>query len=470
MQDKKRLLSYFFLDFLSAFISWQLFSILRFYIFKNTTGFFDLYDFIFNDKAILLGVLVPFFWTIEYSLSGYYSMPRRKTVLGDLQHSAINTFIGVLVLFFLIIINDYPESPELYYEIVLGFFLIHFIITSAFRLLMTSPLINKQSKGILNVPIIVVGTGENALRVLGEFNSSRTNLSYKLIGFVRTGKEKDLLQDEQILGDLKDLGNIIKDNNVEELIIAIDSLNPDHKQSLLNKLYLYKLPIKSVASRNDMISGNVSLFSLFGIPMVRMTPLLMPVWQKNLKTIFDYFCSSIVIVLLLPLYIYLAIRVKSDSPGKIFFSQKRVGKNGRIFNMYKFRTMYEGSEPNGPLLSSVDDPRVTPYGKIMRKYRLDELPQFYNVLKGDMSLVGPRPEREFFVDKIVKVAPHYYLTQNVLPGITSWGMVKYGYANSVEKMIKRLEYDVLYLENQSILIDFKILVFTLKPLLKGKGV
>jgi lipopolysaccharide/colanic/teichoic acid biosynthesis glycosyltransferase len=204
--------------------------------------------------------------------------------------------------------------------------------------------------------------------------------------------------------------------------------------------------------------------------MVRMTPLLMPVWQRNLKTIFDIFCSFIMMILLIPVYIYLGIRVMSDSPGKIIYSQERVGKNGRIFKMYKFRTMYDGSEPDGPLLSSTEDPRVTPYGKIMRKYRLDELPQFFNVFKGDMSLVGPRPERKYFVEKIVKVAPHYYLTQNVLPGITSWGMVKYGYANSVEKMIKRLEYDVLYLENQSILIDFKILVFTLKPLLKGKGV
>lgn len=470
MQDKKRILSYFFLDYLSALISWQLFSILRFYVFKNTTGFFDLNDFLFNEKAIILGILVPVFWTVEYFFSGYYSMPRRKTVLGDLQHSAVNTLIGVLLLFFLIIINDYPESPELYYEIVLGFYIIHFFVTLVFRLSMTAPLIRKQSKGELNVPIIVLGTGENAIRVLGEFNSNRTNLSYKLIGFVRTGKEKDLLPNEEIIGDLNDLHNLIKINKVEELIIAIDSLNPDHKQSLLNKLYIHKLPIKSVASKNDMISGNVSLFSLFGIPMVRMTPLLMPVWQKNLKTIFDIFCSFIMMILLIPVYIYLGIRVKSDSPGKIIYSQERVGKNGRKFRMYKFRTMYVGSEPDGPLLSSTEDTRVTPYGKIMRKYRLDELPQFFNVFKGDMSLVGPRPEREFFVEKIVKVAPHYYLTQSVLPGITSWGMVKYGYANSVEKMINRLEYDVLYLENQSILIDFKILVFTLKPLLKGKGV
>jgi lipopolysaccharide/colanic/teichoic acid biosynthesis glycosyltransferase len=154
----------------------------------------------------------------------------------------------------------------------------------------------------------------------------------------------------------------------------------------------------------------------------------------------------------------------------VFFSQERVGKNGKIFKMYKFRTMYQNSEPLGPKLSHKDDPRVTPFGRIMRKYRLDELPQFFNVLKGDMSLVGPRPERMYFVEQIVKKAPHYYLTQSVLPGITSWGMVKFGYANSIEKMVDRLEYDILYLENQSLMIDFKILVFTLKPLLRGKGV
>lgn len=470
MNDKKRLISYLLLDLLSAFLAWQLFSVFRFFVFHSTTGFSSLITFLFFPKSVWISIFVPVFWVMIYYFSGYYTQPRRKTNLGDLLNTAVNTLVGVLVLFFMIVIDDYPESPELYYEIVLGFYIIHFVCTWLLRLIITGPMIVRQSRGELNVPIFVIGTGENALRILGEFNVNRSNMAYQLKGFIRTGKETDKLAAEEILGNLNDLPNLIEKYNVEELIIAIDSPNPDLKQSLLNKLYIHHLPIKSVASHNDIISGNVTLFSLFGIPMVRITPSFMPVWQQNMKSLLDRLGSLIILILLIPFFIYLAIRVKKDSPGKIFFSQNRVGKNGKAFKMYKFRTMFVNAEPDGPMLSSEDDPRVTPYGRFMRKYRLDELPQFLNVLKGNMSLVGPRPERQFFVDKIVKSAPHYYLTQSVLPGITSWGMVKYGYANSVEKMIKRLEYDILYLENQSILIDLKILIFTLKPLFRGRGI
>lgn len=470
MKDKKRLILYLFTDLFSAFLAWQLFSVFRFFVIQSTTGFSDLYSFLLYPKAVWLSILVPVFWVIIYYFSGFYSEPRRKTNLGDLLNSSVSTLIGVLVLFFLIVIDDYPESPELYYDIVLGFYLIHFICNWLLRFAITGPMVVRQSVGELNVPIFVIGTGENALRILGEFNGYRCNMAYKLEGFIRTGKETDKLPENDILGNLEDLSKLISQYNIEELIIAIDSPNPDHKQSLLNKLYIHRLPVKSVASRNDMISGKVKLFSLFGIPMVCLTPVLMPVWQHNIKTFIDRIGSFVIIILLVPVFLYLAFRVKIDSHGKIIFSQNRVGKDGKIFRMYKFRTMYMNAESEGPKLSFEEDPRVTAYGRIMRKYRLDELPQFLNVLKGEMSLVGPRPERKFFVDQIVKKAPHYYLTQRVLPGITSWGMVKFGYANSVDKMIDRLEYDILYLENQSILIDLKILIFTLKPLFRGKGV
>lgn len=470
MSDNKRIIRYCFSDFFSALLSWQIFNVFRYFITLETTGFSSLTSFLLFPKALWLSLAVPLFWIVIYFFSGYYTQPRRKTNLGDLQNTAITTLIGVLTLFFLIVIDDYPESPDLYYELIMGFYIIHFLISLVFRLLITWPMVVGQSKGKSNVPILIIGTGENAGKVSGEFNSYGCNMAYKIMGFVRTGKEIDIIPEKDVTGSLTDLKELIEKLKIEELIIAIDGNNPDQKLSLLNKLYIYNLPVRTVASKSEMISGSVKLFSLFGIPMVSLTPEKMPAWQQNVKWFSDKILSSILMILLTPVFIYLGLRVRLDSPGKIFFSQERVGRNGRIFKMYKFRTMYQNSEPQGPKLSHKDDPRVTPFGRIMRKYRLDELPQFFNVLKGDMSLVGPRPERMFFVEQIVKKAPHYYLTQSVLPGITSWGMVKFGYANSIEKMIDRLEYDILYLENQSLMIDFKILVFTLKPLLRGKGV
>jgi len=470
MNDKKRIFRYVLLDFLSAMIAWQIFNIFRFHIFRDTIHYLDLTSFLFSIKALWLGIFVPVIWLIIYYFSGYYSKPRRKTNLGDLLNVALSTFFGVLLLFFIIIINDYPEEVDLYYEIAIAFFVIHFSITWFFRFIQTAPLIIQQSKGRFCVPILIVGTGENAAKVYREFNQYHSNFAYQLMGFIRTGLViKNAVSEEQILGDMNQLGIFIEQYKVEQLFFSIDSHNPDDIQQLLNLTYKYRIPVKAFASRQDILAGKVSLFSLFGIPMINLTPSTMPVWQKNIKTFIDKLLSLLVLIFLIPLFLYLAIRVHLNSKGKIFYSQERVGKNGNTFRIYKFRTMYMDSEPDGPLLSRVDDPRVTKYGRFMRRYRLDELPQFWNVLKGDMSLVGPRPERKHFVDLIVKKAPHYYLIQSVLPGVTSWGMVKFGYANTVEKMIKRLEYDIIYLENQSLLIDLKILVFTLKPLCSGKG-
>lgn len=189
-----------------------------------------------------------------------------------------------------------------------------------------------------------------------------------------------------------------------------------------------------------------------------------------MKRALDIIISILVLVLGFPLYLFTAIMVKRSSKGPIFYKQERIGQFGVPFNIYKFRSMYTDSEVTGPQLSSENDSRITPWGHTMRKYRLDEIPQFYNVLKGDMSLVGPRPEREYFIKQIVKIAPHYIHLQKVKPGITSLGQVKYGYAQSPEEMAKRLKYDILYIENMSIYLDIKILFYTIRTVISGEGV
>ena len=260
----------------------------------------------------------------------------------------------------------------------------------------------------------------------------------KVTGFVRISSKEDLhVNSEQILGNSADLPDLMKQYPIEELVVATDALDETALSKFLYSLYQY----------NNFSEA-----------------------EKNIKAFSDRFVSCIVLIALSPLFAYIAWRVKKDSPGPIIYRQERIGFHGRPFMIYKFRTMYVDAEDGGPKLSHEEDSRITPFGAIMRKYRLDELPQFWNVLKGDMSLVGPRPERKYFIDQIVQRAPYYYLLHNVKPGITSLGMVKYGYASTVDQMLERLEYDIIYYENMSLALDITILVYTIKTVVTGKGI
>jgi lipopolysaccharide/colanic/teichoic acid biosynthesis glycosyltransferase len=189
-----------------------------------------------------------------------------------------------------------------------------------------------------------------------------------------------------------------------------------------------------------------------------------------IKTVFDYTIAVFCLILLIPVILILTIVLKTSGKGPVIYSQKRVGQYGKNFNIYKFRSMYSGVEDTEALISDKDDERITSLGKFMRKYRLDEIPNFINVLKGEMSIVGPRPEQQYFIDQIVSKSPQYKLLQDLKPGITSWGQVKYGYASNVDQMIERLEYDLYYLKKRSFWFDLKISFYTIVIIFKGKGI
>ena len=265
------------------------------------------------------------------------------------------------------------------------------------------------------------------------------------------------------------LENIITEHAVDEVIIAIETSEHHKLNDIINRLAGQQVVIKIIPDMYDILSGSVKMNHVLGAVLIEIYPDLMPQWQKILKKIIDTSVSALVLILLTPLFCFIAIMVKLSSPGPIFYRQERIGLSSKPFIMYKFRSMYINSEELGPALSQANDSRITPWGKIMRKWRLDELPQFYNVLIGAMSLVGPRPERKYYIDRIIEAAPHYKHLHKVKPGITSWGMVKFGYAENVKQMIERMKYDLLYIENISLAVDFRIMIYTVLTIMQGRG-
>ena len=466
MKKSKQAGKYILSDFISASVAWLLFNILRYEVFAIDEGADSLLDYLQYPGVLGGQVVIPLFWLVLYYFSGYYNKPFGKSRLTELFSPFITVLIGTVFVFFALLLDDIPRSIDIYYKLFFGMFGLQFFITYIPRLLITQSGMRKIKNREWAMKVLIIGAGGKAVRIAYDLY----RLGYDICGFVSEDERTPVKADRnQVLGTVEDIPVLMEKENVDEIVLAVESKNNKALLGILYSLYRYKRPIKVLADRFNMLS-KIQLRTIRGIPLVDVTDNNFSPAEQNIKLFLDKVCSVVALLLLSPLFAYIAWRVKKDSPGPVFFRQERIGYLGQPFWMYKFRTMYVNAEENGPSLSSEDDLRVTPFGRIMRKYRLDELPQFWNVLKGDMSLVGPRPERKYFIDEIVKTAPYYYLLHNVRPGITSLGMVKYGYAASVDKMVERMEYDILYYENMSLTLDLTILIYTVKTVITGKGV
>lgn len=417
-------------------------------------------------------VAVCIFWLIVFFVFGLYRPWYAKSRLDEFTTIFKATTFGVLFLFFSIFIDDRGVGSPIQSRLLITFYwLLMLVCVGGGRFLMHTFQRRLLMAGIGLHNTFIVGWSDKA-RELFETVISYPALGYNVVGFipVSMGSKTEPYKGVPVIGSIDTLPKMIDEYNVKDVLIALDSSEHDRLLHIISGCDSRVVSMKIIPDLYDIISGQARTNQIYGFPLIEIMPEIMQPWERAVKRIIDIMVSSIILLIGLPIWIFVAIIIAFTSEGPIFYTQERVGKDGKLFHIIKFRSMYEDAEhKSGPVWANKKDPRVTWIGRIIRKLRIDEVPQLINVLDGKMSLVGPRPERPFFVEQLSKEIPLYKRRLKVRPGITGWAQVKHKYDESVEDVKKKVQYDLFYIENMSLRMDFKILLNTITVVLLGKG-
>ena len=469
MNKIKQLGLYICFDFIASAGAWLAFNQFRKTFIEAAKHGYDI-PVVFDAKLILTLLLIPTFWLIVYAASGFYQNIFRRSRLRDTQNTFLTSGFGVLVLFFSIFLDDSVANYSDYYYSLFGYFFLHFFVTLFFRVIISTGTIRKIQRREWGYESVLIGSGKNAHKLYHELQNAKKSEGFDLKGFLTEDENPEAtLNGLPNLGHWKNIAAVIEDLNIKDVILCMDEEYHTRVMETVDVIQNQNVKLKIMPDSYGMVMGMVKMNNILGAMLVEVDFEVMPQWQKTIKRSFDLLSSAVALLMLSPLFLLLAIWVKLDSKGRVFFTQERIGFQGKPFQIIKFRSMRSDAETKGPQLSSEHDDRRTKAGIFLRKTRLDELPQFWNVLVGDMSIVGPRPERQFFIDQIVQKAPIYTRLHRIKPGITSWGQVKFGYASNVNEMVERMKYDILYLENMSLGLDVKICIYTALIMIQGRG-